>query len=108
MSSLKENFGSRLKEIRRSRGLTQDKLAEMIDMDTPNLCKMENGNHFPQPKNLEKIAKALNVEVKELFDYQHLRSNGVLIKKISECLKTLKPKELAFTYKFINSLKEFR
>ena len=69
MDEFKHCFGLRIKELRRSKHLTQEQLAEEIGMDTQNLCKMENGNHFPQVKNVIKLAKILDVEVKELFDF---------------------------------------
>lgn len=41
MSSLKEKLGARIQQIRKSKNLTQEKLAEAIGLDTPNLSNIE-------------------------------------------------------------------
>lgn len=107
MDSLKKFFGQRVKELRKSQNLTQEQLAEKIEMDTQNLCKMENGNHFPQTKNLNKIAKALNVDIKELFEYEHFNSKEKLTNEIIEYVKSAKQKDIEFIYKAIKNLKEY-
>lgn len=72
MENIKELLGSRIKEIRKRRKLTQEKLAEMVGIEPNNLCRIENGKNFPTPENLFKISKALSVDVYELFLYEHL------------------------------------
>ena len=105
MEEFKQKFGKRLKELRRSLNMTQEQFAEKIGMDTQNFCKMENGNHFPQPKNLVKIAKTLNVEMKELFDFNHI--NDKLLDEIILYLKNAKSNEIVFIYKFIKYFQEY-
>ncbi|GHT02064.1 hypothetical protein AGMMS49525_04780 [Bacteroidia bacterium] len=56
----------RVLEICRSKGITQKKLAEMIEMSPVGMSKAINGN--PTMNTLEKIASALNVPITELFD----------------------------------------
>lgn len=107
MDTLKKNFGMRIKELRKSKNYTQEQLAEIINMDTPNLCKMENGSHFPQTKNLAKLAIALDVEVKELFDFEHLKPKSTLISYIIDYAQNANQKELQFLYKVITGIKEF-
>lgn len=108
MDSLKKSFGKRVKELRKSKNYTQEQLAEIINMDTPNLCKMENGNHFPQTKNLTKLASALDVEVKELFDFGHIMPKAHLISHICDYAQNAEHEELQFLYKIISNIKEFR
>ena len=69
MFDLKKEFGKRLKVIRKSRNLTQEKLAELIDIYPRQLSKIETGEHFPSSKTLEKICYNLDVLPKDLFDF---------------------------------------
>lgn len=108
MKSLKEKFGLRLQELRKSLGLTQEVVAEKIDMDIPNLSNIENGKRFMSPENIEKIAKALNVDVKDLFDYEHHQTKEKLVGKIQEFLDTAKFEDIEFIYKSIKILKEYK
>ena len=105
MNSLKTKFGKRLKELRKSRGMTQEQMAEFINIEPPNLSKIECGMHFPQPEKLEKIALALNIEVQELFDFEHLQKKQTLIKNINDILLSLDIKKVELVYKFVKNLK---
>ena len=69
---------------------------------------MENGLHFPQPENIEKLSKALNVEIKELFDFSHLMQDEKLIDDITKELKNLPSSELMYIFKTIQNLKLLR
>lgn len=101
---LKKLFGKRVREIRKSRHLTQEKLSEIIEMDPQHFCKMENGTHFPSSKNLVKIAQALNVSVCDLFDFE--KSDNQLLDDISLKLKNMPPQELEFVKSIIMSLEK--
>ena len=63
MDSFKKKFGKRVKELRKKEGLTQEQVAEIVNIEPPNISKMENGLHFPQPENIEKLSKALSIEI---------------------------------------------
>ena len=39
MQSVKDLFGKRVKELRKSRNITQEQLAELVDIDTRNIIK---------------------------------------------------------------------
>ena len=39
MSSLKDKFGKRVKEIRKGKGITQEQLAESVNIEPPNISK---------------------------------------------------------------------
>ena len=106
MGSLKENFGARIQEIRKSKKLTQEKLAEKIGLDTPNLSNIERGKRFVSAETLEKIACALNISEKDLFDFKHFQSKENLISDINEVLNNSSEKEVQLCYKFIVNLKQ--
>lgn len=108
MSSLKIKFGKRVRELRRSKGITQEQMAEIINIEPPNVSKMENGLHFPQPDKIEKIANALEVSVQDLFDFEHIKKKQELIKYIESTIKNLDTKDLEFIYKFIYNLKLYK
>jgi len=64
---LKEILARNLRENRRKCGYTQEKLAELAGVSTHYLAMMEVGRHFATSDTLEKIAKALEIPVFELF-----------------------------------------
>jgi len=62
-----QQFGSRLAEIRKQKGLTQEKLADMVDVHRTYIGFIEQGKRNPVIGNIFKISKALNISLKELF-----------------------------------------
>ena len=60
-------FGLRLKEVRKANGLSQEKLAEQANLHRTYIGMIERAEKNITLINIEKIAKALNVEVKDLL-----------------------------------------
>jgi transcriptional regulator with XRE-family HTH domain len=60
----------RIRELRRVKGWSQERLAEEASMHRTYLAGIERGLRNPALKNLIKIAHALDVSLSELFDMQ--------------------------------------
>ena len=104
---LTKNFGKRLKEIRKRKGLSQQQLAELVGMEsTNNISKLESGEQLPKKENLEKICKVLNVDVKELFDFGHLKNRSEIIIEITQILDKLALKDLQYFKRVIDAYLE--
>jgi transcriptional regulator with XRE-family HTH domain len=59
--NIKELFATNLRENRRKRGLTQEKLAEKAKISLRYLATLELGKNFPSGGMLENLAKALDI-----------------------------------------------
>ena len=106
MSDIKVQLGARIKELRKSKNITQEELVELIGSDTNNLSRIENGKKFMSAEKLSKIADALNVGIKELFDFGHILSDDELKTEIISDINTLSTKQLKYIYKSIKNIKE--
>lgn len=62
------SFGKRLGAIRKQKGITQEKLADMVDVHRTYIGFIEQGKRNPSISNIYKIAKALKVSLKDLFE----------------------------------------
>jgi transcriptional regulator with XRE-family HTH domain len=62
-----EGFSERLKHLRQARGLSQTRLAELLDTLPRSYNRWERGGTVPQAEMLVKIADALQVSVDELL-----------------------------------------
>lgn len=62
-----EKVGQRIRELRRTRGISQEKLALKAEIDRTYLAGVEQGKRNPSIKSLEKIINALEVSFKEFF-----------------------------------------
>lgn len=58
----------RIKEILKEKGIAIKELAIMIELATPNLSNLINGKSKPSIDVFERIAKALNVPISDLFE----------------------------------------
>lgn len=81
MRTIKEQLGARIKEIRKAKGLSQDKLSEKVGIDAKHLSRIEVGRSFPSLDTLARLAKALNVEIKDIFEFAHEAKSLIELKE---------------------------
>ena len=108
MISIKKKFGKRIKELRKSKNMTQEQLAGLLGIEPPNVSKLESGMHFPMPENIEKLAKILDIDVKELFDFGHLEEKKYLIEMLKNYIDNAEENEIKFLYKTILNIEQFK
>lgn len=66
MSEINMRVGFNIRRMREEQGLSQEKLAGLADVHRAYIGKIERGEKNIGLVNLEKIAKALGVEVRDL------------------------------------------
>lgn len=74
MSDIKKMLGGKIRLIRKARNMTQEQLAECVDIGTPNISYIENGKFAPSIETLQKIAAALDVLPYELYKFDDIKS----------------------------------
>jgi transcriptional regulator with XRE-family HTH domain len=67
MSNINKDVGLNIRKLREDKGLSQEKLAALADLHRTYIGQIERGEKNLGLRNLEKIAKALRVNIKELF-----------------------------------------
>ena len=67
---LQRKLGQRIANLRRTRKLTQEQLAEALGCSVEFISLVERGVNAPSVAGLEGFAKVLKVEVKELFAFE--------------------------------------
>jgi transcriptional regulator with XRE-family HTH domain len=68
MEDVKIKFGRRLKELRVSKGYSQEKLAELSDLDRTYIPGIESGKRNVSIIVIEKIAKTFQISISELMN----------------------------------------
>ncbi|HIF84687.1 MAG TPA: XRE family transcriptional regulator [Flavobacteriaceae bacterium] len=64
----KAKFGKKVRILRLKLGVSQEKLGELSDIDRTYISNIESGNRNPSLLTIEKLANALKINIKELFD----------------------------------------
>lgn len=68
--NINTKLSNTLKQLRKSKGLTQEKLAEVSDIDYKYLQKLESSNpSSPTLSVLEKLSRGLGITLTELIAY---------------------------------------
>lgn len=67
---LQRKLGRRIAFLRKARKLTQEQLAEALGCSVEFISLVERGVNAPSVAGLEKFAKILKTEVKELFNFE--------------------------------------
>ena len=66
--SVTDRFGARLRTLRKERGLSQEKLAELSGLDRTYISGIERGIRNVALRNIEALAQALDLSISELFE----------------------------------------
>ena len=105
MENIKKLLGLKIKELRIKQGLSQQQLAEIINIDQRNLSNIECGNTFPS-KNLLELSKALKITLPELFDFDYLGIDlKEKIKYIKNSIELLEPNNIEILYRLIKTMR---
>jgi len=65
---IRKTVGLRIKELRANIAITQEELAFRAELDRTYINSVENGRRNISIINLEKIASALRISIKEFFN----------------------------------------
>ena len=104
MAEIKELIGARIKSIRDAKGMTQERLAEVMDINSKYLSNIERGKENPTLDMLIKLANALEVEMWEMFDFGHEVSLKELRETMSSFLKELDDEKLRMAVKLLRAV----
>lgn len=66
---IKKEVGKRIRELRNKIGVSQEELANMVDLDRTYITSVECGKRNISIVNIEKLTIALNVSLSEFFEF---------------------------------------
>ena len=84
-------FGEKLQELRKEKGLTQEELAESLYVSRTAVSKWESGRGYPSIDSLREISAYFAVSIDELLSGEKLislaeRENGANIRRVCDDL----------------------
>ncbi len=101
MEDIKKLLGSRIRELRKKQKMSQEQLAELVNLDRRSISNIECGNTFPA-SSLVNIASALHTDLKNLFDFNCCdRDEKFIINEINAKLPQLNLSQLRIIYRLI-------
>ena len=106
MNNIKTQLGKKIKYYRELRGLTQEALAEMLDINCRSLSFLECGTNFVTADTLDKLCKALRVTPKQLFSFEYYLENPDDIKNDVIRLVETNPEKIGDIYNILKGFLE--
>jgi len=71
------SFSENLKMIRKERNMTQEQLAELLNVSRQAVSKWESGNSYPETEKLLVISNELNISIDELLaDHRNIEEEN--------------------------------
>jgi len=65
-----KKFAQNVKKCREAKGYNKGRLSELVDCDLSYIGKIERYEKYPNLKMILKIANALEIPAKDLFDFE--------------------------------------
>ena len=91
-SAVKNELGQKIKKFRMEKNITQEKLAEIIDVHFTYIGRIERGEKTPSLKTLKKITQALNISSDLLIETNSDKNEE--IKLLNILLQSKSPEEI--------------
>jgi len=66
---LRDLFGNRIRKLRKDKNLSQERFAEKVGVSAYTVYRWEHAEVAPEFDRLERIAQALDIQVKDLFNF---------------------------------------
>lgn len=67
MSTLQERFGEKLRAVRKEKGVSQEKMAQLAELDRTYVSSVERGLRNVSLGTIAKFARALRVKLADLM-----------------------------------------
>ena len=100
-------LGEKIKQLRKSKGMSQEELASTLKINRNFLSRIETGKSEPTASMLKNIAKIFNVDLNSLLEVKNISSdNSNKIKYIIENCKYLDDKDIDVIIRIISIMKE--
>jgi len=99
----KQLLGKRIKRLRNRLGLTQDALAEHVQISPKYLSNIEQGRENPTIDTLLRLALSLKVEPWEMFMFEQESDTKTLQEKIRALLDEAKEDQLRLIVKLLRA-----
>lgn len=97
-------LGKRIADLRAKRGFTQEQLAEKLEYSPNHISKLESARTNPSFELLVNISKVLDIEIKELFNFDEYQTTTFIKKEFDRLIQGSEPKKLKLLYKIYRSI----
>lgn len=95
-NQIKIIVGKNIKKYRKLRGISQEKLSELVSISTSAMSCIERGKSYPEPETLGKIVKALNIKLNKLFIDNNIKNYETALEDFNKRFDLIKKDKTKF------------
>lgn len=109
MLNVRQETGKKVKELRLSKGLSQEQFAEKIGINAQQLSRIECGKSYLTYKVLEALCDTFEKQPYYFFTYKSIklcRNDMERIKAICESLENLESEKIAYIEKVVMAFEQ--
>ena len=99
-------LGEKIKQLRKSKGISQEELASMLKINRNYLSRIETGKSEPTSSILKNIAEIFSIDLNSLLDITDEDKNTDKIKYIVDNCRYLHDKDLDFIVRIMSIMRE--
>ena len=100
----KQMLGARIKNIRNKKGLTQEQLSEIMEINPKYLSSIERGKENPTLNTLIKLSESLEVDSGEIFSHIQIEDPGERKFMITSLLDQADDEQLKLIFKVLSAI----
>lgn len=97
-------IGRRIKAERKRRGLTQQDMAEILNISVPYMSRIETGKATLNLVRLSEISEILDIDIGVLLTGSSNASGNYLIPELSDLLADRTSEELSLAYRILREI----
>ena len=95
------SFGENLKELRKSRGYTQDRFARAIHSNQANVTAWERGTRMPNLSTIRSIADTFKVPLSSLISIEESGQEDDLVREVADLMSRRHFRKLFDTVRYL-------
>lgn len=99
-------LGEKIKQLRKSKGISQEELASMLKINRNYLSRIETGKSEPTSSILKHVAEIFGIDLNSLLDITDEDKNTDKVKYIVDNCRYLHDKDLDFIVRIMSIMRE--
>lgn len=104
MDSIRDKIGVMIREKRNIRGITQEELAEKVNLSTGMIGQIERSETMPSIENLDALINELDIDPRSLFG--NTRPENTELTELYTVISRMKPAQLHLLLKIARAIRE--
>lgn len=100
--NVKQMIGMRIAELRNSKGFTQERLADKMEISSKYLSSIERGKENPTLDTLIKLSESLGVNIEDIFRFIQIEDSVKRKSLVTSLVNKADANQLKLAYKILS------